>query len=204
MYAVIKSGGKQHRVTEGETLKLEKIEAATGETIQFDEVLLVTDGDNITIGTPIVKGAAVTAEILSHGRGDKIRIIKFRRRKHSMTRQGHRQWFTEVKITAIIASGAKKVLVEKVLVEKVLVEKVPVKKVAAKKADAAPADGDDLSKLTGVGPVLVKKLVEAGVTRFAQIAAWSVEDIALIDEKLNLKGRVERDDWIAQAKELTK
>jgi large subunit ribosomal protein L21 len=194
MYAVIKSGGKQHRVTEGETLKLEKIEAATGETIQFDEVLLVTDGDNITIGTPIVKGAAVTAEILSHGRGDKIRIIKFRRRKHSMTRQGHRQWFTEVKITEIIASGAKKVLVEK----------VPVKKVAAKKADAAPADGDDLSKLTGVGPVLVKKLVEAGVTRFAQIAAWSVEDIALIDEKLNLKGRVERDDWIAQAKELTK
>ncbi|MFT6201604.1 MAG: large subunit ribosomal protein L21, partial [Candidatus Endobugula sp.] len=80
MYAVIKSGGKQHRVTEGETLKLEKIEAATGETIQFDEVLLVTDGDNITIGTPIVEGAAVTAEILSHGRGDKIRIIKFRRR----------------------------------------------------------------------------------------------------------------------------
>jgi len=189
MYAVIKSGGKQHRVTEGETLKLEKIEAPTGETIQFDEVLLVTDGDNITIGTPIVEGAAVTAEILSHGRGDKIRIIKFRRRKHSMTRQGHRQWFTEVKITEILASGAKK---------------VPVKKVAAKKADAVPADGDDLSKLTGVGPVLVKKLVEAGVTRFAQIAAWSVEDIASIDEKLNLKGRVERDDWIAQAKELTK
>jgi large subunit ribosomal protein L21 len=189
MYAVIKSGGKQHRVTEGETLKLEKIEAATGETIQFDEVLLVTDGDNITIGTPVVEGAAVTAEILSHGRGDKIRIIKFRRRKHSMTRQGHRQWFTEVKITEILASGAKK---------------APVKKAAVKKADTSPVGGDDLSKLTGVGPVLVKKLVEAGVTSFAQIAAWSVEDIAAIDEKLNLKGRVERDDWIAQAKELTK
>ena len=189
MYAVIKSGGKQHRVTEGETLKLEKIEAATGETIQFDDVLLVTDGDNITIGTPVVEGAAVTAEILSHGRGDKIRIIKFRRRKHSMTRQGHRQWFTEVKITEILASGAKK---------------APVMKAAVKKADTSPVGGDDLSKLTGVGPVLVKKLVEAGVTSFAQIAAWSVEDIAAIDEKLNLKGRVERDDWIAQAKELTK
>jgi large subunit ribosomal protein L21 len=194
MYAVIKSGGKQHRVTEGETLKLEKIEAATGETIQFDEVLLVTDGDNITIGTPVVEGAAVTAEILSHGRGDKIRIIKFRRRKHSMTRQGHRQWFTEVKITEILASGAKKAPAKK----------EPAKKAATKKADVAPVGGDDLSKLTGVGPVLVKKLVEAGVTSFAQIAAWSVEDIAAIDEKLNLKGRVERDDWIAQAKELTK
>jgi len=193
MYAVIKSGGKQHRVTEGETLKLEKIEAATGETIQFDEVLLVTDGDNITIGTPVVEGAAVTAEILSHGRGDKIRIIKFRRRKHSMTRQGHRQWFTEVKITEILASGAKKAPTKK----------APAKKAAAKKVEAA-VGGDDLSKLTGVGPVLVKKLVEAGVTSFAQIAAWSVEDIAAIDEKLNLKGRVERDDWIAQAKELTK
>jgi large subunit ribosomal protein L21 len=193
MYAVIKSGGKQHRVTEGETLKLEKIEAATGETIQFDEVLLVTDGDNITIGTPIVEGAAVTAEILSHGRGDKIRIIKFRRRKHSMTRQGHRQWFTEVKITEILASGAKKAPIKK----------APVKKAAAKEVEAA-VGGDDLSKLTGVGPVLVKKLVEEGVTSFAQIVAWSAEDIAAIDEKLNLKGRVERDDWIAQAKELTK
>ncbi|MFT6103251.1 MAG: large subunit ribosomal protein L21 [Granulosicoccus sp.] len=193
MYAVIKSGGKQHRVTEGETLKLEKIEAATGETIQFDEVLLVTDGDNITIGTPIVEGAAVTAEILSHGRGDKIRIIKFRRRKHSMTRQGHRQWFTEVKITEILASGAKKAPIKK----------APVKKAAAKEVEAA-VGGDDLSKLTGVGPVLVKKLVEEGVTSFAQIVAWSAEDIAAIDEKLNLKGRVERDDWIAQAKEFTK
>jgi large subunit ribosomal protein L21 len=155
--------------------------------------LLVTDGDNITIGTPIVEGAAVTAEILSHGRGDKIRIIKFRRRKHSMTRQGHRQWFTEVKITEILASGAKKAPIKK----------APVKKAAAKEVEAA-VGGDDLSKLTGVGPVLVKKLVEEGVTSFAQIVAWSAEDIAAIDEKLNLKGRVERDDWIAQAKEFTK
>jgi len=101
MYAVIKSGGKQHRVTAGETLKLEKIEAATGDTIQFDEVLLVADGDDISIGTPVVEGASVAAEVLSHGRSEKVRIIKFRRRKHSMKRQGHRQWYTEVKITGI-------------------------------------------------------------------------------------------------------
>lgn len=104
MYAVIKSGGKQHRVVEGEVLRLEKIEAATGETIQFDEVLLVADGETVNIGTPLVSGVSVSAEVVSHGRADKVRIIKFRRRKHSMKRQGHRQWYTEVKITAIGAA----------------------------------------------------------------------------------------------------
>lgn len=101
MYAVIAAGGKQHRVEEGEVLRLEKIEAATGETVDFDQVLLVANGEDVKIGAPIVEGAKVTAEILSHGRGDKVTIIKFRRRKHSMTRQGHRQWYTEVKITGI-------------------------------------------------------------------------------------------------------
>jgi len=101
MYAVFKSGGKQHRVVEGETLKLEKIEVATGETIDFDEVLMVANGEDIKIGAPIIDGAKVTAEVISHGRGEKVKIIKFRRRKHSMKRQGHRQWYTEVKITGI-------------------------------------------------------------------------------------------------------
>lgn len=101
MYAVIASGGKQHRVEEGEVLRLEKIEAATGENVNFDEVLLVADGEDVKIGTPVVDGAKVTAEVISHGRADKVKIIKFRRRKHSMKRQGHRQWYTEVKITAI-------------------------------------------------------------------------------------------------------
>lgn len=103
MYAVIKSGGKQYRVQEGQTLKLEKLEVATGESLDFDQVLLVADGDDVKVGAPLVEGAKVTAEIVSHGRGEKVRIIKFRRRKHSMRRQGHRQWFTEVKITGISA-----------------------------------------------------------------------------------------------------
>ncbi len=105
MYAVIKSGGKQHRVVVGETLKLEKIEAATGDSIQFDEVLLLAEEDNVTIGTPVVAGAVVKADVVSHGRADKVKIIKFRRRKHSMKRQGHRQWYTEVKITDILAAS---------------------------------------------------------------------------------------------------
>ncbi|MFO8045793.1 MAG: 50S ribosomal protein L21 [Halomonas sp.] len=103
MYAVIKSGGKQYRVQEGQTLKLEKIEVPTGESIDFDEVLLVGNDDEIKVGAPMVEGAKVSAEIIAHGRRDKITIIKFRRRKHSMKRQGHRQWFTEVKITGISA-----------------------------------------------------------------------------------------------------
>ena len=107
MYAVIKSGGKQHRVSEGEVLRLEKIEVARGDTFRFDDVLLVTDGDAVTIGAPTVDGASVSAEVLKHGRADKVRIVKFRRRKHSMKRQGHRQWYTEVKIADITVSGKK-------------------------------------------------------------------------------------------------
>lgn len=101
MYAVIASGGKQHRVTEGEVLRLEKIEVGTGESVDFDQVLLVANGDDVKIGEPLVAGAKVTAEVVSHGRADKVKIVKFRRRKHSMKRQGHRQWYTEVKITGI-------------------------------------------------------------------------------------------------------
>ncbi len=103
MYAVIESGGKQHRVVEGEILRLEKLESATGESIDFDKVLLVADGDDVKIGAPYVSGGTVKAEVLSHGRGDKVRIIKFKRRKHYRKQQGHRQWFTEVKITGISA-----------------------------------------------------------------------------------------------------
>jgi large subunit ribosomal protein L21 len=103
MYAVIESGGKQHRVTEGETLKLEKIEVPTGDMVEFDRVLMVGAGDDVRIGTPLVAGGKVTAEVISHGRHDKVRIVKFNRRKHYRKQAGHRQWYTEVKITGITA-----------------------------------------------------------------------------------------------------
>jgi large subunit ribosomal protein L21 len=103
MYAVIVTGGKQYRVEEGQTLKVEKIETATGESIQLDKVLLVGNGDDVKIGQPVVDGAQVTAEVVAHGRHKKVKIIKFRRRKHSMKQMGHRQWFTELKITGISA-----------------------------------------------------------------------------------------------------
>ena len=103
MYAVIVSGGKQYRVQEGESLKLEKLQAEAGSNVEFDRVLLVGNGDDIKIGEPVVDGAKVTAEVVQHGRGKKVHILKFKRRKHHMKRQGHRQWFTEVKITGISA-----------------------------------------------------------------------------------------------------
>ncbi len=102
MYAVIESGGKQHRVVEGETLKLEKIEVATGESVEFDRVLMV-GGDAVKIGTPLLAGAKVTAEVVGHGRHAKVKIVKFNRRKHYRRETGHRQWYTEVKITGISA-----------------------------------------------------------------------------------------------------
>jgi large subunit ribosomal protein L21 len=103
MYAVFQSGGKQHRVSEGQTLRLEKLDVETGATVEFDTVLLVANGEEITVGAPVVEGGKVTAEVVKHGRGDKVKIVKFRRRKHSRKQQGHRQWFTEVKITGISA-----------------------------------------------------------------------------------------------------
>jgi large subunit ribosomal protein L21 len=101
MYAVIKTGGKQYRVEEGDTLRVEKLEVATGETVDFDQVLLVADGENVQVGQPLVAGAKVTGEVVEQGRHKKIKIVKFRRRKHSRKQQGHRQWYTAVKITGI-------------------------------------------------------------------------------------------------------
>ncbi len=101
MYAVIKSGGKQHRVEPGEVLKLEKLDVEAGGTVDFDEVMLIGDGEDVKIGAPYVDGGKVTAEVVEHGRDDKITVIKFRRRKHYRRQAGHRQSFTTVKITEI-------------------------------------------------------------------------------------------------------
>ena len=101
MYAVIESGGKQHRVEPGEVLLLEKLDIAEGEMVDFDKVMMVGEGEQVEIGTPYVEGGKVTAEVLGHGRGDKVRIIKMRRRKNYRRLAGHRQHFTEVKIKEI-------------------------------------------------------------------------------------------------------
>jgi large subunit ribosomal protein L21 len=101
MYAVIATGGKQYRVAQGDVLRIEKLEAEAGATVEFDDVLLVGSGDDVKVGTPRVEGGKVTATVKTHGRGEKISIIKFRRRKHHRKQMGHRQDYTEVEITGI-------------------------------------------------------------------------------------------------------
>lgn len=103
MYAVFKTGGKQYRAATGDKLKVEKIEAEKGATVELDQVLMVGEGEDVKIGTPLLEGGKVTAVVVDHGRHDKIKIIKFKRRKHHMKRAGHRQYFTQIEITGIEA-----------------------------------------------------------------------------------------------------
>jgi len=103
MYAVIVTGGKQYRVSQGDKLRVEKLDVAEGGAVELDKVLMVVDGDDIKIGAPVLEGGKVTAEVKAHGRGKKVEIIKFHRRKHHMKRQGHRQAYTELEITGISA-----------------------------------------------------------------------------------------------------
>ena len=101
MYAIIETGGKQYRVAQGQYLKVEKLEGNEGDTVELNDVLMIADGDNLKIGAPLVDGGKVTATIKSHGRGKKVEIMKFRRRKHHQKRTGHRQYYTEIEITGI-------------------------------------------------------------------------------------------------------
>ncbi|MDJ0857611.1 MAG: 50S ribosomal protein L21 [Dinoroseobacter sp.] len=220
MFAVLKTGGKQYKVSSGDVLRVEKLAADAGDKVQFNEILMV-DG---TVGTPLVEGAGVQAEVIDQIKGEKLIHFVKRRRKHGSKRtKGHRQKLTLVRITDILSSGADKSgvmaavgagSVSTAAVAAAAPKKAAAKKAAPKKAEAkaevpteAPAAdtaADDLKKLSGVGPALEKKLLAAGVTTFAQIAEWTEEDVAAFDEKLNFKGRIEREGWIEQAKELAK
>lgn len=203
MFAVLKTGGKQYKVQSGDILRVEKLAAAAGDKVQFNEILMVGD----TVGTPVVAGAGVQAEVIEQIKGPKLIHYVKRRRKHSSQRtKGHRQQLTLLRVTDILAAGADAsgVMAAIGAGSAPAVAAAPAAKKAAPKAKAAAAatGADDLKKLSGVGPALEKKLLEAGVTSFAQIAAWSEADIAEFDEKLSFKGRIEREGWVEQAKEL--
>lgn len=217
MFAVLKTGGKQYKVQSGDVLRVEKLAAEAGETVQFNEVLML-GGDAPTVGSPLVSGAAVQALVVDQVKGEKLIHFVKRRRKHSSKRtKGHRQQLTLVRVTDILASGADASGVKAAIgagsAPASVADAAPAPKKAAKKAApkaeapkaaaAAPAaGGDDLKQLSGVGPALEKKLHAAGVTTFAQIAEWSEADVAAMDEKLSFKGRIEREGWIEQAKKL--
>lgn len=211
MFAVIKTGGKQYTVAADDLLKVEKLDAEAGSSVTFEDVLMVGDGTDTTIGAPLVEGASVVAEVVEQGRDRKIIIFKKRRRQNSRRRNGHRQSFTLLKVTDILTGGAKPA---KKAAPKKAAPKADEPKAAEAKADAktedaaveplftAPDGKDDLKKISGVGPVLEKKLNALGITTYEQIIGFSAEDIARVDEVLNFKGRIERDNWVEQAKEL--
>ncbi len=201
MFAVLKTGGKQYKVQAGDVLRVEKLAADAGEKIQFNEVLMV-GGDTTVVGAPFVEGAAVQADVIDQIKGEK--LIKFvkRRRKHSSKRTvGHRQKLTLVRITDILASGADKSGVKAAIGSGSVsapAEAAPAKPAkAAKKAEAPAADAaaDDLTAITGVGPAAAKKLVEAGISTYAALAAVDAE---------TFEGTKVKPEWVEQAKELAK
>ena len=190
MYAVIKTGGKQYRVAPDEKIQIEKLIGQAGDQIEFTSVLMVSNGASVDIGAPFLTGATVVGEIASQDRGPHIIIFKKRRRKHYRRKNGHRQDLTSVTIREILLGGAK-----------------PSQKAAAPAAAtlAAPVDdakADDISLIGGVGPKMEQGLHELGYTTFAQIAAWTADDVTKVEAHLKQKGRVGREEWIEQAAEL--
>jgi len=145
MYAVFRTGGKQYRATEGDVLRLEKIDAEEGASVDFDDVLLIGEGSDIKVGNPVIAGGSVSAKVLRQGKSRKVPVVKFKRRQNYLRQGTHRQFFTEVEITGIKASGARKAAPKKdeAAVEKAAPKKVATKKAATKKAASKkPAAGD--------------------------------------------------------------
>ncbi|WP_420325310.1 50S ribosomal protein L21 [Mameliella sp.] len=193
MFAVMKTGGKQYKVQSGDTLRVEKLAADAGETVQFNDVLML-GGDTTVVGAPFVAGAAVQAEVIDQVKGDKLIHFVKRRRKHSSQRtKGHRQQLTLVRVTEILAEGADATGV-KAAQGAGSAPKAAAPAAAPKAAaPAAVESGDDLTQITGVGPAAAKKLAEAGITTFAQLATVDPETFEAAKVK---------PEWVEQAKTL--
>lgn len=208
MYAVIKTGGKQYRVSEGDILRVEKLSAETGDVVAFDEVLMIGGEGESLVGAPAVDGASVTANVLDIRKDKKIKVFKKRRRQNYRRTKGHRQWIAVISVAEILKPGTKSKLDAKPAKVAADEAPAPAKKAAAPKAEkaapkakAAAAASDDLTQLTGVGPAFATKLNEAGVTSFAQIAAWTDAEIERLDGEISgLKAKAEKGDWVAEAK----
>lgn len=216
MFAVIKTGGKQYKVSEGDEIVVEKLAAEAGEDVKFDTVLMLGGEGDVKVGAPLVDGAAVIGEVAEQRKGEKVLIVKKRQRSTYRRKKGHRQLETVVKITSILADGSKAPTKKKAApkpAEALKTEAAPAvetkveapKEEAPKAAPAAKAEGgDDLTKMKGLGKVFAEKLAAEGVTSFAQIAAMTEDDIAALEEKIGATGKFEKNDWVAQAKEFAK
>ncbi len=170
MYAIVEIAGQQFKVAKDQKVFVHRLQEDEGANVTFDKVLLLDDG-NVTIGAPAIKGAAVTAKVLSHLKGDKVIVFKKKRRKGYRVKNGHRQYLTQIQIEGITASGASKA--------------APAKKAAPKKAAPAKAAGDDLKKIEGIGPKIAEIFNNAGITTFAKLAE---SDIDALKEILTAAG----------------
>jgi len=223
MYAVIKTGGKQYKVAEGDRLVVEKIEGEAGDQVVFGDVLMLGGDNGVTVGSPLIDGAQVIGELVELRKGDKVLVFKKRRRQNYRRKKGHRQWEAFVSISEIVLPGAKPKTAAKAKAKPAAkAEDAPAKaekpaakaapkaaakadKPAAKAAPKAKAANDDLTQLNGVGPAYAKKLNEAGITSFAQVAAWKAADLDALDADIpGIKAKAETGDWVKQAKDLAK
>ncbi len=190
MYAIVEIAGHQFKIEKDQKVFVNRLSTEEGETVEFDNVLLVGDGDAITVGAPAIDGALVGAKVLRHLKGDKIIVFKKKRRKGYRVKNGHRQALTEIVIESIATSGAKKKAAPKKEEAK---KAAPVKEAAPKKS----TKGDDLKKVEGIGPKIASTLNEAGINTFAELAKT---DAAKISEIIaGVRGNHVTDTWPAQA-----
>jgi large subunit ribosomal protein L21 len=204
MFAVIKTGGKQYKVSRDDVITVEKLHAEPGDTVAFAEVMLV-GGDTTIIGSPLVKGATVAGSVVEQARGPKVISFFKRRRQNSKRKKGHRQDLTIVRITDIFTNGEKVDVTKRaapVAEAAAAVETPKAKATKAAKPEAAGIDDTNLSLIAGIGPSIEKKLRAAGVETWTQIAAWTDADVERWNGELKLGGRIARDEWVEQAKEL--
>jgi large subunit ribosomal protein L21 len=190
MYAIVEIAGHQYKVQKDQQLYVNRLQEKEGDKVAFDDVLLIEDGGNVTVGAPAIDGAQVTAKVVKHLKGDKVIVFKKKRRKGYRKKNGHRQYLTELSIDSIVASGAtkaKKAAPKKEEAKKEAVKaEAPVKekKAEAPKAEkkeapkkAAPKGGDDLKKIEGIGPKIAEILGDAGVTSYAALADMEADKI---------------------------
>ena len=196
MYAIVEIAGHQFKVEKDQKVFVNRLATEEGKKVSFDNVLLIGDGNNVTLGAPAIDGAQVSAKVLKHLKGDKVIVFKKKRRKGYRVKNGHRQALSEILIESIVASGAKKATPAKAkkAAPKKETKKAEVKAEAPKKATGK---ADDLKKVEGIGPKIAETLVAAGITTFADLAKT---DAAKISEIIaDVRGNHVTDTWPAQA-----
>ncbi|AZQ60087.1 50S ribosomal protein L21 [Maribacter sp. MJ134] len=205
MYAIVEMAGQQFKVAKDQKVYVHRLQTEEGKKVTFDNVLLLDDGKNVTIGAPAIDGAAVEAKVIKHLRGDKVIVFHKKRRKGYRKKNGHRQSLTEIVIESIVAKGAKNVKSEP---KKAAPKKEAAPKAVAPKKEAAPkkaatpkatkAKADDLKKVEGIGPKIAETLIAAGISTFAELAKAKPAKISEIIA--DVRGNHVTDTWPAQAK----